>query len=406
MTGQSIISIDAMGGDKGPAPVLGGLARAVRKLPELRFLVHGDAAEITRILRRRSYAALRERCEVIGTEDVVAMGDKPSRAIRERRGSSMWASLEAVKAGRARVAVSCGNTGALLAMAVLILRKAPGIDRPAIAVHWPSAAPHGYNTVLDVGADLRAGPRALTQYAVMGAEYARLSFGLARPRIGFLNIGTEPTKGTVDLHLAAETVAAVAEREPDMLAAAGFVEGTDISGADVDVVVTDGFTGNIALKTAEGTAEFIRTGLREAFEYSILSRIGALFALTSLRRFRKRIDPRRVNGGVFLGLNGTVVKSHGGADAVGVEAAVKLAAKLAAGDFAAGLERQLARVDLSALPHGHGHGHGAGQEPDEGPRIGTIADDRPRNRPPAYPPGTEPAAQTGETASTTLGRRS
>ncbi|MEM9762369.1 MAG: phosphate acyltransferase PlsX [Pseudomonadota bacterium] len=368
MSDRLVISVDAMGGDVGPAPVLAGMARTLRKRPELRFIVHGDEQVLQRQLKRRRFIALRDQVELRHAEDVVRMEDKPSRALRERRKSSMWAALETVKAGDAPVAVSCGNTGALLAMSTLILRKAPGIDRPAIAVHWPSRAPHGFTTVLDVGADLRAGPRTLMQYAVMGAEYARLSFQLARPRIGFLNVGTEPTKGPPDVQIAAATAAAAAERTPDLFEPAGFVEGTDIAAASVDVVVTDGFTGNIALKTAEGTARFISDGLREAFEYSTLSRLGSLFALTSLRRLRKRIDPRRVNGGVFLGLNGTVVKSHGSADSVGVEAALKLAARLAERDIGAAVRRQLARLDLSALPHGHGnahtlpHGHGdAGQ---------------------------------------------
>ncbi|MEO0957336.1 MAG: phosphate acyltransferase PlsX [Pseudomonadota bacterium] len=357
MSGRLVISVDAMGGDSGPGPILAGLARTLQSLPDLRFIVHGDEAALSRQLSRRRFSALRARVELRHTEDVVRMDDKPSRALRERRQSSMWATLETVKAGDALVAVSCGNTGALLAMSTLILRKAPGIDRPAIAVHWPSRAPHGFTTVLDVGADLRAGPRTLMQYAVMGAEYARLSFQLARPRIGFLNVGTEPTKGPADVQLAAATAAAAAEATPDLFEHGGFVEGTDIAAASVDVVVTDGFTGNIALKTAEGTASFIRDGLREAFEYSILSRLGSLFALTSLSRLRKRIDPRRVNGGVFLGLNGTVVKSHGRADAVGVEAAMRLAARLAEHDIGDAVHQQLARLDLTKLPHGHGSAH-------------------------------------------------
>ncbi|MEM8595851.1 MAG: phosphate acyltransferase PlsX [Pseudomonadota bacterium] len=351
MTGV-VISVDAMGGDGGPGPVLGGLSRALRKVPDLRFIIHGDRAILERILRRRRHTALREACTLRHADDVVLMADKPARALRERRQSSMWSAIEAVKAGEAPIAVSCGNTGALLAMSVLILRKAPGIDRPAIAVHWPSAAPHGFTTVLDVGADVRAGPRGLVQYAVMGAEYARASFGIERPRIGFLNVGTEKTKGPPELHLAAETVtAAVAEGVPYQVA--GFVEGTDIAAASVDVVVTDGFTGNIALKTAEGTASFIRQGLKEAFQHTILSRMGSLFAFTSLRRFQKRIDPRRVNGGVFLGLNGMVVKSHGRADAVGIEAAVRLAVRIAERDVGAAAMASLERFDLRALPHGH-----------------------------------------------------
>jgi len=235
---------------------------------------------------------------------------------------------------------------------VLILRKAPGIDRPAIAVHWPSSAPHGYNTVLDVGADVRADARALVQFAVMGAEYARVSFALERPRVGFLNIGTEELKGHPELRRGAEAAEAACARAPELFETVGFVEGNHIPSDRVDVVVTDGFTGNIALKTAEGTAAFIRRGLKDAFGHSILSRLGTLFAITSLKRFQKRIDPRRVNGGVFLGLTGAVVKSHGSADPVGFESAVRLAAKVAASDFVANVDRQLGKIDMSALAAG------------------------------------------------------
>lgn len=345
MTRSAVISIDAMGGDNGPAAIVAGLARALSADPGLRFLVHGDGAELARLIRRRG--ALAAACDIRPTRDIVLMTDKPSRAVRERRDSSMGHALAAVARGEAGVAISTGNTGALLAMAVLGLRKAPGVDRPAIAVQWPSTAPHGFTTVLDMGADVRADPRNLLQYAVMGAEYARLSFGLARPRVGVLNVGREPGKGPEELRAAAALIAALAARPDARIESVGFVEGNDIPGDRVDVVVTDGFTGNVALKAAEGTAGFIRATLKTAFTHSLLSRLGYLFALTSLRRFAKRIDPRRVNGGVFLGLNGPVVKSHGSADAVGFAAAVRLAALMAQADFTA---RVAAALDRSAVP--------------------------------------------------------
>jgi glycerol-3-phosphate acyltransferase PlsX len=270
------------------------------------------------------------------------MSEKPSRALRDGRDSSMWRALETVARGEAKVAISSGNTGALMAMAIFILRKAPGIDRPAIAVNWPSRAPHGYNTVLDAGADVRADPRNLLQYAVMGAEYAHLNFGIERPRIGLLNIGTEPGKGPQDLRDAAALIEAAAG---DRFTFVGFVEGTDVTKTTADVFVTDGFTGNITLKAAEGTASFIRESLRDAFRHSFWSRFGSLFAVTSLQRMRKRIDPRRANGGVFLGLNGAVVKSHGSADAVGCASAIELAAKMAETDFPRLVAAQLAKLD-------------------------------------------------------------
>jgi glycerol-3-phosphate acyltransferase PlsX len=254
----------------------------------------------------------------------------------------MWRALDTVANGEAKVVVSSGNTGALMAMAIFILRKAPGIDRPAIAANWPSRAPHGFNTVLDMGADVRADPRNLFQYAVMGAEYAHINFGIERPRVGLLNMGTEPGKGPQELRDAAALIEAAGSDRFDYV---GFVEGNDISRNIADVFVTDGFTGNVALKAAEGTANFISEALRDAFRHSFWSKFGGLFAVTSLQRMRQRIDPRRANGGVFLGLNGAVVKSHGGADEVGFASAIEVAAKMAETDFPNLVAAQLAKLD-------------------------------------------------------------
>ncbi len=344
MDARTVLSIDAMGGDRGPQPVVAALGRLARQKPGLGFLLHGPEPEIAPLLARARN--LRGRVELRHAADTVRMDDLPARALRERRGSSMWQALEAVKAGEARVAFSAGNTGALLAMSVLILRKAPGVARPAIAVHWPAASASGFTTVLDVGADIRADPANLAQYAVMGAEYARLSFGLERPRVGLLNLGTEKTKGPEHLREAARLIEAAAART-GRFSYAGFVEGSDLSGDRADVIVTDGFTGNVALKTAEGTAGFIRMALREAFKFSWASRFASLFAITSIQRLRKRIDPRRVNGGVFLGLGGAVVKSHGAADAVGLASALELAARMAESDFSERVASQLGKLDIS-----------------------------------------------------------
>jgi glycerol-3-phosphate acyltransferase PlsX len=259
----------------------------------------------------------------------------------------MWSALQAVKAGESPVVISCGNTGALMALAMLALRKAPGIDRPAIAVLWPSLNTQGYNVLLDAGADIRADSDDLLKFAVMGASYARNALGLTRPRVGLLNVGTEEHKGRSELHEAAELIGATAPTSD--FEYIGYVEGVDMPSDRVDVVVTDGFTGNVALKTGEGTARRIQGLLKEAFSSSSLSRIGALFALTSLKRLQKRIDPRRANGGVFLGLNGTVIKSHGAADATGVSAAIKLAFTLAEHGFN---QRLAARVAFGPAEHG------------------------------------------------------
>ena len=333
----TIISIDAMGGDSGVKAVIGGMEKSARKHPDIRFIVHGDAAEINRCLKRKpELAAI---TEVNAAEDVVSMDDKPSAALRGGKKSSMWAAIAALKGGTAQAAVSCGNTGALMAMSTIQLRKAPGVNRPAIAVLWPSTNPQKYNILLDAGADIKADPQDLLKYAIMGASYARNGLGLRQPRVGLLNVGTEEFKGRAELQDAAKLIDTVATSSDFLYA--GFVEGTDIPENRVDIIVTDGFTGNIALKTAEGTARQVSDLLKAAFTHTLLSRLGALFALTSLKRLKNRIDPRKVNGGVFLGLNGTVVKSHGGADETGVAAAIGLAYDLAQNDFA---EKLTARV--------------------------------------------------------------
>ncbi len=331
------ISIDAMGGDRGVADVVSGMGKSLKKNPRLRYILHGDGQLLQRSIDKRS--PLAAATEIRHAEGVIEMDEKPSKAVRRAKGSSMASALEAVKSGECEVVISCGNTGALMALSMLLLRKTPGVDRPAIAVLWPSNNPSGYNVLLDAGADIRADADDLVKFAVMGASYARNALDLPRPRVGLLNVGTEEHKGRAELHEAAERIAAVAEAgDLDYI---GFVEGSDMASERVDVIVTDGFTGNIALKTGEGTATMIREQLKTAFAYSPLSRIGALFALTSLNRMQKRIDPRRVNGGVFLGLNGTVIKSHGSADATGVSAAIKLAFTLAERDFS---EKIAARV--------------------------------------------------------------
>ncbi len=333
-----VIAIDAMGGDHGVNVVVGGLARALAANPRLRFIVHGDAASLE--ARLRADGSLAERIEIRHAESVITMSDKPSKALRTAQGSSMWNALESVRSGESEVVISSGNTGALMALAMLRLRKAPEVDRPAIAILWPSRSPAGYNVMLDAGADVRADAGDLLKYALMGAAYARHALSLARPRVGLLNVGTEEHKGRGELHEASGLIAAAApEGDFDYV---GYVEGSDIPSDCVDVIVTDGFTGNVALKTGEGTASLISARLREAFSYSALSRIGALFAAPALRRLKQRIDPRQVNGGVFLGLNGTVIKSHGGADATGIAAAVRLGSTLAESGFTRRLAARVA----------------------------------------------------------------
>ncbi|MCA8879134.1 MAG: phosphate acyltransferase PlsX [Rhodobacteraceae bacterium] len=337
------IAVDAMGGDRGPAAVIAGMDQSAAKNPDIRFIVFGNKAQIEPLVARRS--TLAACCEVRHAEGVVTMDAKPSHAMRNGKGTSMWESIDAVRNGEAQVCVSCGNTGALMAMSMVRLRKIPGVNRPAIACLWPSRNPGGFNVMLDAGADIRADAEDLLQYALMGTSYARVGMGLDRPRVGLLNVGTEEHKGRAELKQAYELIEAASARAPFKFV--GYVEGGDLPSDRVDVIVTDGFTGNVALKTGEGTAKLIQEFLREAFKYSILSRIAALLALTSLSRLKKRIDPRRVNGGVFLGLNGSVVKSHGSADATGVSAAIKLAFQMGQADFPG---RVAARVASLSAP--------------------------------------------------------
>ncbi len=340
--GRTIISVDAMGGDQGPATVVAGISLSARINPDIGFILHGPRTELEKLVAKRKN--LDSRCEIRDAAEVVSMEDKPSQVVRQGRNTSMWSALESVRNGEATVCVSCGNTGALMLMSIIRLRKLNGVYRPAIAVMWPSPNPQGYNIMLDGGADIRADAKDLAQYALMGTSYARNGFGLTRPRVGLLNVGTEEHKGRSELKEAHDLIAANA-RGGDF-EFVGFVEGRDLPGTKCDVIVTDGFTGNVALKTAEGIAKFISDELRQAFRYSLLSKLASVLAYTSLNRLKKRVDPRRANGGVFLGLNGTVVKSHGAADATGVSSAVKLAYELAQSGFSDKLAARVASATL------------------------------------------------------------
>ncbi len=359
-----VISVDAMGGDRGPAAVIAGVAQSANKNPDIRFILHGDADELRRLAEKRQHARFLDgRCEFRNAPSVVSMDDKPSQVMRRGQDTSMWSALESVRKREATVAVSCGNTGALMALSMVRLRKLPGVNRPAIAVLWPSRNPQGFNIMLDVGADIRADAEDLLQYALMGASYARNGLALERPRVGLLNVGTEEHKGRAELRAAHDLMEQTSGKANFEFV--GFIEGGDIPGDRADVIVTDGFTGNVALKTGEGTASLIGELLREAFAYSPLSKVASLLALTSLKRLQKRIDPRRVNGGVFLGLNGTVVKSHGSADETGVSAAVKLAFRLAQSGFSDKLAARVASAAEQAQDAAAAHA------PEDAPKDGT-----------------------------------
>ena len=312
------IALDAMGGDHGPAVVVDGAELALARHPECEFLFFGDASLVAPLLAARP--ALKAASRLFHTEVAVRMEDKPSQALRYGRWkSSMWLTIEAVKKGQADAAVSAGNTGALMAMSKFALKTLPGIDRPAIAALWPTV--RGESIVLDVGASIGADADHLVDLAVMGAATARILLRLDRPSVGLLNIGVEEVKG---LEPVREAGRILRDEQRPGLDYVGYVEGDDIGRGKVDVVVTEGFAGNIALKTAEGTARQIGKYLRDAMNRSLGARLGYLLARSAFRQLRERMDPRRSNGGIFLGLNGIVIKSHGGTDGEGFAAAIEV----------------------------------------------------------------------------------
>jgi len=316
------IALDAMGGDHGPGVVIPAASIALVRHPDMRFLLVGDTARVEPVLA--DHPALAAKAKIIHTDVAVAMDAKPSQALRKGRWrSSMWLALEAVKDGHADAAVSAGNTGALMAMAKFCLKTLEGVDRPAIAAIWPTV--EAECIVLDVGANVGADARQLVEFALMGAAMARALFGLETPSVGLLNIGVEEIKGLDQIREAAS----VLKEAPLPIRYHGFVEGDDVGQGVVDVVVTDGYTGNIALKTAEGTAKQIGQYLRAAMGRSLLARLGAVLAQGAFRALKEKLDPRQLNGGIFLGLNGIVVKSHGGTDATGFASAIDLAYDMA-----------------------------------------------------------------------------
>jgi phosphate acyltransferase len=318
MSDKVRIALDAMGGDHGPAVVVAGADLALTRHPGTEFLLFGNSALVAPLVDARPL--LKAASKLVHTDIAVRMEDKPSQALRYGRWkSSMWLAIDAVKKGDADMIVSAGNTGALMAMARFNLKMLPGIDRPAIAALWPTL--RGESIVLDVGASIGADADHLINLAIMGAATARILFGIDRPRVGLLNLGVEEAKGLEQVREAGQ---ALREGKLPGMDYAGFVEGDDIGKGTVDVVVTEGFAGNIALKAAEGTARQIGEYLRGAMSRSLRAKIGYLFARPAFAQLREKMDPRKANGGVFLGLNGIVIKSHGGADAEGFAAAIEL----------------------------------------------------------------------------------
>jgi glycerol-3-phosphate acyltransferase PlsX len=317
------IAVDAMGGDVGVRVMVEGAALARRQHEQFKFLLVGDESAIKTVLD--AHPNLRAASEILHAPDVVGGAEKPTQALRRARTTSMGLAIEAVKSGEAGAAISAGNTGALMAMAKVALRTMTGIDRPALAALVPTLGDHDL-VMLDLGANTECDARNLVQFAIMGAAYARVVHGLAEPRVRLLNIGTEEIKGTDELREAA----AMLKQAGEALAFRfdGFTEADKISRGDVDVVVTDGFTGNIALKAMEGAARFVADLLRRSFSSSLRSKFGFLISKPATELLKHHLDPNNHNGAVFLGLNGVVVKSHGNASALGVSHAVAVTARL------------------------------------------------------------------------------
>jgi phosphate acyltransferase len=332
------IAIDAMGGDVGPAVMVAGAALAHKRRPDLCFLMFGDKAAIHAELGKHSDLA--GAVEIVHCDDVIKAEEKPSQAIRRAKTTSMGRAVAAVKSGQAQAALSAGNTGALMAIAKLSLRTMKGIDRPALAALLPTLGENDL-VMLDLGANTESGTQNLVQFAVMGAAYSRVVLDLEKPRVQLLNIGTEELKGTDDLKAAAAIL-----READYLGMRfdGFIEADKLSRGDVDVVVTDGFSGNIALKALEGTARFVTDLLRQAFTSSVRSKIGFLISRPATELLRHHLDPNNHNGAVFLGLNGIVVKSHGSASDKGVANAIRVAARMVREDITRKIAEDLANI--------------------------------------------------------------
>ncbi len=330
------IALDAMGGDFGPSVVIPAAALSLIRHPDSHFIFFGRESEIRD--QMSDHSPLADVSRIVHTDVAVSMHEKPSQALRHGRWkSSMWLALEAVKKGEAQAAVSAGNTGALMAMARFCLHMLPGIERPAIAALWPTLKSE--SIVLDVGANIGTNARTLVDNAAMGAALARALFSVEKPTVGLLNIGEEEIKGIDEVK-----AAAAALRNPDLpIEYRGFVEGDALGKGIVDVVVTEGFTGNIALKTAEGTAKQIGAYLKAAMNRSLMARLGAVLAQGAFQALRAKMDIRKMNGGMFLGLNGLVIKSHGGADAVGFASAIDLGYDMAASELVASIAQDVER---------------------------------------------------------------
>lgn len=329
-----------MGGDDAPHIVIEGASIARARLPDVRFLIYGDETRIAPLVTK--FPILKENCTIHHTDKFVSADEKPGQALRRGRESSMGLAIQAVKDGKATSAVSAGNTGALMAMSKFMLRTMPGIDRPALASLLPTSC--GESIMLDLGANVECSEENLVQFAIMGAAFARTVLGLSKPTVALLNVGVEELKGN-EIIKNADRMLRDANLPMDYV---GFTEGHGLANGEVDVVVTDGFTGNVALKTAEGTARMIAGMMRAALLDSVLSKIGYLFAKPALMGLKNHLDPNNHNGAVFMGLNGLVIKSHGSASPAGFASAIGVAADMASNDLAGKIIKDLKLFEAPA----------------------------------------------------------
>ena len=334
--GKHVLALDGMGGDHAPEVVVNGADIARERHPGTTFLLFGDPARLKPLVDKRK--GLAQVLEIVPAEEVVSADDKPSFAVRRRRKSSMWLAVQAAAEGRADSVVSAGNTGALLAISMVAMRMVEGAHRPALASFLPTN--RGEVVMLDLGANVECDAENLAEFAVMGSVFAQVLMGLDTPKVGLLNVGSEELKG----HEEVRQAAAWLRHAGSPVSFHGFVEGNDIGTGLVDVVVTDGFTGNVALKAIEGTAKLYTSFVRDAFRTSTFAKIGYLFASGAWVKLRKRVDPRRYNGGVFLGVDGVCVKSHGGTDALGFAYAIGVAVDLVRYEYRSKLVEGLAKL--------------------------------------------------------------
>ena len=338
MTNPVHISLDAMGGDHAPDIVVNGAAQSKVRYPNLYFSFFGDESQLLPLIESLNLSSC---SDIIHTNEVINANDKPSIALRKGKNSSMGMSIQVVKSGKADAIVSAGNTGALMAMSKLILRPIEGIIRPAIAAYFPTIS--GESCMLDLGANIECDYKNLVQFAFMGQAFARIVMGIKNPTVSLLNVGEEEQKGLDYIKEASKILFSLSEQ----INYKGFIEGDKIARGESDVIIADGFSGNISLKTAEGTAQLVTSYLKDALTSSLSSKIGYFFAKKAINNFRLQMDPRKYNGAVFLGLNGVAVKSHGGTDAFGFANAIGVAVDMVQYNFVSDLKDNISKSNLN-----------------------------------------------------------